>query len=249
LEAFSNARIGLNVIQMQRYARHLSALFQSELTCFLAKLAPWLISRSLQRGLHTVWSQGDWKELPQEGIILAANHHSWWDGYLAWLVIQKTGRPSSLLMGAEQLSRFRFFSRLGAISHKAPHVALRRLRRGHMLFIFPEGALRPHGEVAEIHPGLDYLAVKAQTPVYPLALRVVMRGAQHPEAFLVLGEPLAPSEGVGEAFRSRMNSMLLELDRRIANTEPEGTPQGVQLWLRGRGSLHERTGWLERWWN
>ncbi len=214
----------------------------------MARLAPWLIARSLHRGLHAVWSWGEWKELPQDGLIVASNHHSWWDGYLVWLVIRKTGRPASVLMGSEQLRRFRFFSHLGAISHKAPHVALRRLRRGHMLFIFPEGALRPRGSLDEIQPGLDFLAVKAQTPVYPLALRVVMRGAQHPEAFLGFGDPIPPSEGVGEVFRTRMNSMLHELDRRIADADPEGVPYGVQICFRGRGSVHERASWLERWW-
>ena len=233
---------------MTRYAAHLRGLFTNEIEGWIARSVPLIIRRSLENGLHGVWAKGDWDALPPGGLIIAANHHSWWDGYLLWLVKRRTNRPICLLMEGRQLERFRFFRYWGAIDRREVREALRRLERGDLLFIFPEGRLEPTGKVVNVHRGLEFLATRAAVPIYPLALRVVVRGAQHPEAFVVLGQKLEPNT-TPEAYREAVNRLLLELDTFIAHAEPEAPPEGYEAWLEGRQSFHTRMGWVARLWS
>ena len=96
--------------------QHFRDLFTEEIERWIVRAMPLIIRRSLRRGLHGVYARGDWDALPQRGYIVAANHHSWWDGYLAWLVQGRVAQPLGGMMGEAQLSRFRFFRRMGVIS-------------------------------------------------------------------------------------------------------------------------------------
>ena len=73
------------------------------------------------------------------------------------------------MMGAAQLERFSFFRRIGVISDTDVREALRRLERGDLLFIFPEGELSQAGGVKDLHRGVSFLAKRANVPIYPVA--------------------------------------------------------------------------------
>lgn len=208
---------------------------------FIALFLPWLIRRALRRKLHGVYARGAWDTLPTGGLILAANHHSWWDLYLAWFIGQRLGRKLSGVMLSTTLARFPFFRPLGAVGQSEVREALRRLKRGEVVIVFPEGALKPPGKLGRTERGVTFLAEKAQVPVYPLALRVVMRGAQHPEALLLLGEPTSPAE-LGEA----LDALLDELAATVQQAAPETPPPGFEQWLGGARSTHERAAWVGR---
>ncbi len=212
---------------------------------------PFIIRRSLRSGLHGVYTRGDWDALPQRGYIVAANHHSWWDGYLAWLVQGRVAQPLGGMMGEAQLSRFRFFRRMGVISPKEVRHALRRLAQGEVMFIFCEGAIRPAGEVKEVEEGVAFLAERANVPIYPLALRTAVRGSQHPEAFMVLGKRLEPDTdraALSREVRASLNALLGEVDQMLRSADPEAPPPGFEAWLTGPQSFHERMGWVARLW-
>lgn len=217
----------------------------------IAAAMPGLIRRALRRELGAVWGRGDGAALPAGGTLLAANHHSWWDGYLGWLLRERLGRPLSVMMATEQLERFRFFRRLGAIGHRQPREALRRLAAGELVLLFPEGRLRQAGTVGALEPGLAWLARRAAVPIVPLALRVVMRGGEHPEAFVVLGDALpagGDAEAVSAALRRTLDALLRDIDRIVLETDPEAEPPGFERWLSGRAGAHRRAAWVERVW-
>ena len=216
---------------------------------WIARSLPLVIRRALRGGLHGVW--GRELVLPEGGCVVAANHHSWWDGYLLWLVQQRVKRPAGLMMEAEQLARFRFFRRLGVVSPGELRLALTRIGRGEVWFLFPEGALRPAGRVGSFHNGAAFLAQRAGVLLYPLALRVVMRGAQHPEAFVVLGEAVDTTgdrQSVTARCREAIDGLLHEIDETLLSNDPERPPPGFDAWLSGPGSFHERVGWVARLW-
>ena len=221
------------------YLTGLRARVRERVVALIAQVLPWIIRRSLRRGLHGVYARGAWDTLPKGGVLLAANHHSWWDPYLAWFIGQKLKRPLSGLMLPETVARFPFFRRHGALATFEVREALRRLRRGEVLIIFPEGALRAAGQVERLEPGLTFLAERARVPVYPLAVRVVMRGAEHPEAFLLLGEAVSPS-----GVQAALNALLATLDAELAAADPEAPLPGFTLWSGGARSTHERAAWL-----
>ena len=214
----------------------------------IAWLMPFLIRVSLRRGLRGVWARGDWDALPAGGVIVAVNHHSWWDLYLMVLIGQVLGRDVRGVMRHEQLETYRFFRHLGAISHKQVRQSLRALQAGQLVFIFPEGELRPAGSVTQVQPGVVFLARKSGVPVVPLALRVVMRGAQHPEAFLWLGDALATDVNA-DTLQARMNAQLAELDTLLASTPVEVTPDGFTRWSGGQASTSDRMRWVKRLWS
>jgi hypothetical protein len=45
--------------------------------------------------IAAVWVRG---ELPASGMLWAANHHSWWDGFEAAAVVREERRPAALLI-------------------------------------------------------------------------------------------------------------------------------------------------------
>ena len=231
--------------------QHLRDLLTEELERWIIRTMPFIIRRSLRRGLHGVYTRGDWDALPGSGYIIAANHHAWWDGYLAWLTQQRVAQPLSGMMGEAQLSRFRFFRRMGVISQKEVREALRRLERGEVLFVFCEGRVRPTGNVQEVEAGVAFLAQRANVPIYPLALRTVLRGSQHPEAFMVLGERLEPGAdraALSEEVKANLNALLQEIERTLQSADPEAPPPGFEAWLTGPKSFHERMSWVARLW-
>jgi len=229
-------------------ARHLQVLSVRDVNAWIGRALPFIVRRSLRRGLHGVWAKGGWAALPEGGVVLAANHHAWWDPYLVWLVGRKLGRPLSGLMLEATLARFPFFRVQGALARTEVREALRRLQRGHLLVVFPEGALSPPGRLKEVREGVAFLAERAEVPIYPLAVRVAMRGAQHPEAFLVLGKEIsvgARSETL-ERTKEALNALLDELDGAIVSSPPEAPLPGFVLWSAGARSFHERVAWVGR---
>ena len=231
------------------YPQHLREVFRGELERWIARSLPFVVRRSLRRGLHAVWARGMWETLPAGGAVLAANHHSWWDAYLAWLVQQRLGREVSGMMREAQLETFPFFRRLGVISDREVREALRRLSRGHLLFIFPEGALKQTSEVGTLQRGAAFLAQRAEVPIFPLAIRVVMRGAQQPEAVLSLGEKLEPdSSELLERVGLELNRLLSDIDHDVATARPEEPLTDYTPWLTGRRSFNERVSRLKDFW-
>ncbi|MBS3933324.1 MAG: lysophospholipid acyltransferase family protein [Truepera sp.] len=231
------------------YAEHLRTLLAREIEAVIARVLPWLIRRSLATKLHAVYLAQP-ARLPPGGVVLVANHHSWWDGYLVWFLLQRLGRKLTVMMDREQLKRFRFFRHLGAIAHTEVRLALRRLAGGEVVLIFPEAALRPAGWVENLQPGAVFLAERAKTPIVPLAIRVLMRGAEHPEALLSLGEPL-PGDGEREVLKESLghalNTLLADLEAR-AKGDPEQPPSGCDRLLGGAQSTHNKMAWVERLW-
>jgi 1-acyl-sn-glycerol-3-phosphate acyltransferase len=226
--------------------RHLTRLIER---CIIVVL-PFIMNRSLRTGLYAVWQRGNWQALPKTGIIFAANHPSWWDMYLFWLIRQKLQRRVSGMMREDTLATFPFFRSLGVIARGEVREALRRLKRGDILQIFPQGEMH-QGGITKLHEGVAFLAEKSKAPVYPVALRLLVRGAQQPEAFIVLGEPLMFSGTRTEFLKTlqqRVNALLEVIDHTLQNTPPEAKPESFTNWLPQRKRFDERIKWLQKLW-
>ncbi|CAN5905570.1 lysophospholipid acyltransferase family protein [soil metagenome] len=230
------------------YPQHLRTLATSELETWISRSLPTIVNRSLRTGLHGIWAKGDWAGLPAGPYILAANHHSWWDLYLIWRLRDRLKRTLTGFMDEETLEKFPFFRRQGVISSTEVRLALRRLARGDVLQIFPEGELRQAGQVQEVEAGLSFLAHKAWVPVYPLAFRVVMRGAERPEAFIVLGERLE-AENLPTCFTTAVNKLLTDIDAVVTLSNPEVPPEGFEAWGVSARRFDERLAWLKKVWS
>lgn len=189
--------------------------------------------RSLKGSLRGVYLRG---EAPEGPLVLALNHHSFFDGHLVWLLGRFYRRPTSLLVAEENLRSFPVLKLAGALEANRVREALRRLRRGEWVALFPEGAMAYPGPLRPLRQGAEWLAKRAGVPLLPVALRVVLRGYEHPEAFLWIGKPLPPGEDPAGA----LGGLLEALDALLAQTHPREIPEGFLEVLRGRRSLEER---------
>ncbi len=212
------------------------------------RISRWLVDRlmrrALQRGFRRVCWVGDLPSLaPGVPIILFANHHSFYDGYLIWLVVSDLlKRPPLLWM--EDWDRFPFFAAVGALpfppndpERRAVTIrrTLHRLREAPetVLVYFPEGRLHSPEEglatfAPQVFARLDRLLPEKQW--WPVALHVTWRGDALPTAFLTAGE-LQPSVD-GEEWQ-RLETLLRSLhSARCEDAHPllEGPPGPANTW-------------------
>jgi 1-acyl-sn-glycerol-3-phosphate acyltransferase len=135
----------------------------------LRRLAQGRLSRRYD--LH-VWGA---EHMPRRGpAVVAANHIGWLDGPLLGIVLPRpvhaltkvemfTGRTGRFLRQTGQIPLDRFHPDPAAVK-----IALRVLRDGNVVGVFPEGT-RGDGEMRRFHRGAAYLAMATGAPVVPVA--------------------------------------------------------------------------------
>ena len=132
-----------------------------------------------------------------------------------------------------------YLNRSGQISINTenPHATLsslgagvKALRAGMPLFVFPEGARTPNGELQAFLSGAAYLAIRAQVPLVPIALSGVYdllpihtRHFYPGELTLVVGEPilttgmhLRQANELTERLRAAIDELKVQPARRTA---------------------------------
>jgi 1-acyl-sn-glycerol-3-phosphate acyltransferase len=111
--------------------------------------------------------------------------------------------------------------------------ALKRLKRGEMVLLFPEGTRSYNGEISPFRPGFTALAVRSKAAILPVAIdgafRVWPRWRRFPglgRIRVCYGQPILPSEITGRDERE----LLAEVERRVHEchtrlTQPTGLTQ------------------------
>lgn len=189
-------------------------------------------------GLRGVWIRG---AVPIGPFVWAANHHSWWDGFVANAALRDAKHDAALVMDATNLKQFSFLRRAGVVSADSPREALASLSQGSALIIFPESELRPAGGVGLVAPGAVWLARHAAVPLVLAVTRVVLRGQQSPEAYV----DLRPYEQ-GD-LRQELDAGVRVVDAELAASDPCEPLPGFTCVVKGRPSWDERiTAWAGR---
>lgn len=213
----------------------------------IARAFPLIVERSLQRDLAGVWGIVE-AGAPPAACVVVANHHSWWDGYLAWFLARRERRRFGVLVDPVTLQRYPFFERVGAIDTGSLRTAVRHARSGAWLFVFPEGRIGPVGALAPFAAGAATIARLADVPAVPMAWRVVVRGSQYPEVYVRQGAALSPDHGP-DAQREAVAGLLARIDADVAAAaEPELPVPGYARWHAGRRSTQERLAGARRVW-
>jgi 1-acyl-sn-glycerol-3-phosphate acyltransferase len=150
----------------------------------------------------------DWKTLG--GAILAPNHVSYLDPIMLQAAIPK---PVRFMMteGIYRIPSIRWFLDLwdtipvpdgDAVKVGAMKEALRVVRGGGTLGIFPEGGISRNGLLQAGQPGVVALMMRARVPVIPVAIlgtyRLLPYHANFPRAARVtvrFGKPIPPPDG------------------------------------------------------
>jgi 1-acyl-sn-glycerol-3-phosphate acyltransferase len=166
-----------------------------------------------------------------EPVVVVANHSATVDGPLLYGLL---GRRTAFLIKQEM---FRgtlgwILARIGQLpvrrgeADRAPlRTAVRLLRHGGMVVVFPEGT-RGEGDVDNAHQGAVWLARTGEARLLPVAIRGTRRptGSSRrfrPRVDVLVGEPFAVSPDRGTAalasatseMRNRLAALVDELDR------------------------------------
>ena len=213
----------------------------------LQRLVQPLVEQMMLRALHRsfrriVWT-GPRPDLPKERpVVLYMNHHNFYDGYLAWLIIDRVLHRQGITWMAEW-HRFPPFSAAGALpfpqddERLRAHTVRRTARRlkdssNTALAYFPEGTLHrpeegilpfssaPLRRLERLFPALTW---------YPVGLHVTWWGEAKPT--VVLGGGSAHNRIDGEEH-ARLDTVW-----QAVRSAP---PQSCDVLLEGRSDVAER---------
>ncbi|OJW00791.1 MAG: hypothetical protein BGO39_20350 [Chloroflexi bacterium 54-19] len=140
-------------------------------------------------------------ELPYP-VIFYANHNTYWDGYLAHVVLRQVyGLEGYLMMDLRQMRKFRFFRWAGVFSvdRENGRSAMRSLdyiadelrkKPGRALWLFPQGEIAPQERRPLAFQGGLARLIRRTGPcyVYPVAVRYEFFSQPQPEFLLSVGE-------------------------------------------------------------
>jgi 1-acyl-sn-glycerol-3-phosphate acyltransferase len=194
---------------------------------------------TVRGGLAGVWVRG---RLPAGPVVWAASHHSWWDPFVAAELLAGMDRRMVLLADVANVRQYRFARRIGVVGTDELRTVLAAVRGGAVLVIYPEGKLLPAGPPGPLAPGAAWAAARAPARLCSVAVRVLMRGRQYPEAYVVISEISAagPPSGSTERLRHQLRDDLAGLDQLNARAEPGQPLPGFARTVRGRRSWDER---------
>lgn len=163
----------------------------------------WIMRRSLRAAFSQVGWVGPPPPLPTgTPVVCYANHHTFYDGYLLWLLVtQHLGRPGVLWM--REWDRVPFFAVAGAMPFPDDDPARRartirataRFLRRHpdgVLVLFPGGELHPPEEGVANFPTEALRRLDRLLPPHvwwPVAIHTTWREATRPVAHLAGGTP------------------------------------------------------------
>jgi len=185
------------------YQRSLTSNFLYDFMRLILQIIGVLMFRVRHSGLKNIPIDG--------GVLVVANHQSFFDPPLVGIACNR--RMNYLSRGSLfRLPLFgRFIKMLNAIPIDREGVgiagikeSLKRLKRGEMLVIFPEGTRTPDGEIKPFRPGFTSLAVRSGAAILPVAIEGAYKcwpknqAFPHPGKIRVhYGQPILPQDYKG----------------------------------------------------
>ena len=201
---------------------------------------------TVRGGLAGVWVRGG---LPDGPVVWAANHHSWWDPFIAGALLTADGHRMVMLADPANVHQYQFARRIGVVGTDELRTALAAVRGGATLVVYPEGQVLPAGQPGQLAPGAAWCAAQTSARLCSAAVRVLLRGRQYPEAYVVLSEVDAagPRPEVTGRLRKRLGDDLRDLDRLNSRADPRQPLPGFTRVMRGRRSWDERVDAARDW--
>lgn len=133
-------------------------------------------------------------------VLYIANHSSWWDGLILFLLTEKASELDHYMMMEEkQLKQYAFFRKLGAFPvqkenlksvKQALMTAKKNMQAGGAVWLFPQGKIM-HQDIRplELEGGASFLVRQfEQVVVKPVTLHYTFNQFQKPTVSAVFGE-------------------------------------------------------------
>ncbi len=156
-------------------------------------------------------------------VLYLANHSSWWDGLIIFLLTEKASELDHYMMMEEkQLKQYAFFRKLGAFPvHKEKLKSVKQslmtakesMQSGAAVWLFPQGKIM-HQDMRplELEGGASFLVRQfEQVVIKPVTLQYTFNQFQKPTVSVVFGEDALVSGGLLRSKEAtRMLGDLLE---------------------------------------
>ncbi|AOZ89617.1 glycerol acyltransferase [Bacillus xiamenensis] len=172
----------------------------------------------LNKHFHCVMMQGTVDPKEKLPVLYLANHSSWWDGLIIFLLTEKTSeRDHYMMMEEKQLKQYAFFRKLGAFPvHKEKLTSVKQalmtakanMQEGAAVWLFPQGKIM-HQDTRplELEGGASFLVRQfEQVIVKPVTLHYTFNQFQKPTVSVVFGEDVVLSGG---SLRSKEVTSIL----------------------------------------
>ena len=170
------------------------------------------------------------------GLLVVCNHQSYLDPILAAGPVPRPFNP----MARDSLfhnpafswlirSAYAFPVKRGAADLGAIREAIRRLRDGRIVLVFPEGTRTRDGSIGALHSGMVLMAQRAKVPILPMVIdgafeawpRKQLLPTLHPIR-IIYGHPI-PFEEVRDAdpqsLAERLHADMVELQKEVRARE------------------------------
>lgn len=186
-------------------------------------------------GMYRLHVEGREHIPSEEAVIIAPNHKSYFDPPLVGVAIKKRVVH---YMAKEELFRNPFFGwilrqfgtfpvKRGSVDRTAVRQAVKELKNGNALGIFPEGTRIKRSGLGRFHSGMASLALMTGTPVIPVAIvgSADMPHKKGPLAVLI-GMPIQVKkqkagseevEALNEAVKKEIQKLTDEYEAKIKN--------------------------------
>lgn len=190
-----------------------------------------------KRHFHEIQLLGTRPKIPNDlPVLLLPNHSTWWDGFFVYLLNKRIFRRTAYLMMLErQLTKYKFFARIGAYSiepenrrsiiESLEYTAELLNQEMSLVSVFPQGELLPwHTRPLGYKRGVEWILQKYEKPVavLPLAIRTEYLGEKRPSVFFLFGavQSFDASTFQGMDWLERTETSLLDdLALRIVHQE------------------------------
>ncbi len=225
----------------------------------LLALFRYIVRRYFRRQFHGVRLAGEHHLASISGpLILYANHSSWWDPMVAYLMAAKLfpRHRHYAPMDAGALTRYAVLRRIGVFpvemrtargAAQFLRTGLAILRSGSVLWVTPQGQfVDPRERPLRFKPGLAALASRMrQCTVLPLAIEYTFWDERLPETLLLIGEPVHVSGESAETVEGRLVSALEktmdDLKARALTRSPAAFDRTLSFNAAGAGGLYGLT--------
>lgn len=180
---------------------------------------------------------------PDRPLLLAANHVSWWDGFVLREVQRalRPGAPMYTVMSAAELARFPCFRRMGVVPVDASSAAsvagaLRwlaeriRERPDAVIVFFPQGRIWPsHRRPLGFQRGVEVFARRLSPLVLPVGIHAEPLNTVSPTFFVSVGEGVeAPqADGLERRVEAELDAVLAFLAKH-GEDAPRAWPRGLR---------------------
>ncbi len=155
-----------------------------------------------KRNFHEIQLLGILPKIPDDlPVLLLPNHSTWWDGFFVYLLNKKIfHRTAYLMMLEKQLSKYKFFTKIGAYSiepenrrsiiESLEYTVELLNQEMPLVSIFPQGQLLPWDtRPLGYKRGVEWILRKYRksVTVLPLAIRTEFLGEKRPRVSFLLG--------------------------------------------------------------